>query len=808
MADKNVSVRLVATGGGQVRAELVQIGEAGDAAFAKVGTAANSAGGKLKTVGTAAEVAGRGMGAMGGGLRQTTQQLSQVAQAGAATGQWVQALAIQIPDLALAFGPVGIAIGAVTGVLLTMAPALLGAGGAAKEMEEKLKAADKAADALSKTAKAVQQPMSELRRIYDESADEIARMTRNQLAFDRAEATRSLGNAMNAAGLSAGAFTKPVQGPDQPGMFDWLTAGRTVKEVQSEYDATLTRLIVKYQLSEENAIKLAAALERVSKASNADEAIQSAANLQDVMIAVSGSVEDADKKFGGENGLWESVKAGADIAKRMLEANAEAAGKLGKSFDEAASGAADLGAALRDLPGIGGTLGKIGDWVKNFRETKGAEFKAGSKGILDLIGWAEGTDKGRGYNETLGYGAFTGGPVNLTSMSLKEVQALQRRMLAHPSNTYNSSAVGRYQIVGSTMRRLMAQMGLSGDELFDESMQDRMAMELVRARAKQGTKAGWDAEWQSFKHKGISLATINAALGQKSIGVDPGVAATEKKRNDELERGLKLRSDFIEQMQQQVNAAAMEAQATGQSVYEQARLRAEMMLTQKATADGIALTDKIADSEKTYGQAIKEAAANIALSAQSQADLDAARQNTEEAARQSAEATQRIYDSLRSGVHSAFDSIVDGTKSVGEAFRNMLADILMQLAHAQLDKMISQAFGLLGGGGGDPLSAAFAGIFGGGIPSFAGGGWTGSGARAGGLDGQGGYLAMLHPRETVIDHARASVAAQTVRVTVGVDQKSGNLTAFTDQRVGAGMRQADRAMPSRVASINRDPLRR
>lgn len=38
--------------------------------------------------------------------------------------------------------------------------------------------------------------------------------------------------------------------------------------------------------------------------------------------------------------------------------------------------------------------------------------------------------------------------------------------------------------------------------------------------------------------------------------------------------------------------------------------------------------------------------------------------------------------------------------------------------------------------------------------SFDGGGYTGMGARAGGLDGKGGFMAMLHPNETVIDHTR------------------------------------------------------
>jgi len=42
------------------------------------------------------------------------------------------------------------------------------------------------------------------------------------------------------------------------------------------------------------------------------------------------------------------------------------------------------------------------------------------------------------------------------------------------------------------------------------------------------------------------------------------------------------------------------------------------------------------------------------------------------------------------------------------------------------------------------------------IWGFAGGGYTGDGPRSGGMDGQGGFLAMLHPRETVTDHTRPS----------------------------------------------------
>ena len=47
------------------------------------------------------------------------------------------------------------------------------------------------------------------------------------------------------------------------------------------------------------------------------------------------------------------------------------------------------------------------------------------------------------------------------------------------------------------------------------------------------------------------------------------------------------------------------------------------------------------------------------------------------------------------------------------------------------------------------------------VPSFEGGGYTGNAPRIGGLDGRGGFRAILHPQETVIDHARPSRQGST-----------------------------------------------
>jgi muramidase (phage lysozyme) len=102
--------------------------------------------------------------------------------------------------------------------------------------------------------------------------------------------------------------------------------------------------------------------------------------------------------------------------------------------------------------------------------------------LFNLFGKSEGTDRGRGYNETLSYGAFTGGDVNLIGMTLKQVDALQTQMLAHPKNKLNSSACGRYQIVRTTLRKLKKLMELPDTAYFNEKMQDHMCLQLLEGR--------------------------------------------------------------------------------------------------------------------------------------------------------------------------------------------------------------------------------------------------------------------------------------------------------------------------------------
>ncbi|RHZ96459.1 hypothetical protein D1114_07040 [Cereibacter sphaeroides] len=74
----------------------------------------------------------------GNGLRQAAMQLSQVAQQGSATGNYLQALAIQLPDLAMGFGTLGILAGAAAGSLLPLAASLLSSGESSEEAKKAL----------------------------------------------------------------------------------------------------------------------------------------------------------------------------------------------------------------------------------------------------------------------------------------------------------------------------------------------------------------------------------------------------------------------------------------------------------------------------------------------------------------------------------------------------------------------------------------------------------------------------------------------------------------------------------------------
>jgi uncharacterized protein YoxC len=85
------------------------------------------------------------------------------------------------------------------------------------------------------------------------------------------------------------------------------------------------------------------------------------------------------------------------------------------------------------------------------------------------------------------------------------------------------------------------------------------------------------------------------------------------------------------------------------------------------------------------------------------------------------------------------DTIMDGIKTGKLAFEDFANFVVEQLMRIAIQQMIIK-----------PITSKFENF----LDSFDGGGYTGMGARAGGVDGKGGFPAILHPNETVVDHSK------------------------------------------------------
>lgn len=132
------------------------------------------------------------------------------------------------------------------------------------------------------------------------------------------------------------------------------------------------------------------------------------------------------------------------------------------------------------------------------------------------------------------------------------------------------------------------------------------------------------------------------------------------------------------------------------------------------------------------------------------------------------EATKEAMSEFKEAGRSAFVGLFTGAKSFQEALSELAGRLAEFFANRLYDNIWDSGLGR-------GLTGIFGGLFGGGggtgtlgLPffSFEGGGSTGRGPRAGGLDGKGGYMAMVHPNETVIDHTKGNTARAENKINI------------------------------------------
>jgi len=88
------------------------------------------------------------------------------------------------------------------------------------------------------------------------------------------------------------------------------------------------------------------------------------------------------------------------------------------------------------------------------------------------------------------------------------------------------------------------------------------------------------------------------------------------------------------------------------------------------------------------------------------------------------------------------------------------------------------------------------------IASFDGGGYTGDGARSGGLDGKGGRLAMIHPRETILDHTKGQgVGGNVTNININNKVDAAGSGPEVEEKIRMAMEQTSSATIAQIQSL-------
>jgi len=143
---------------------------------------------------------------------------------------------------------------------------------------------------------------------------------------------------------------------------------------------------------------------------------------------------------------------------------------------------------------------------------------------------------------------------------------------------------------------------------------------------------------------------------------------------------------------------------------------------------------------------------------------------------------------------SAFEDAIVGGKDLSSVLQGLAQDVtrifVRKTVTEPLGESLAGAFKGMGGGSG--LLSGIKNMF-----TFDGGGYTGAGSRSGGLDGKGGFMAVLHPNETVTDHSKGGITGGvTIIQHINIDSRSdqGTIAAAMVQAKNAAVAEVHNAM--------------
>lgn len=436
--------------------------------------------------------------------------------------------------------------------------------------------------------------------------------------------------------------------------------------------------------------------------------------LRAALAAVDGQIDDLG---GGSDELKQALKelsAASNSLSGSLGSNTTAATNFKTALADLKKLVPELKAELDTLGTTNGidaayqkavqnarTMGEVMNATDLANRAKSIVRFGKHDNILDLIASVE---SGGDYNSTLDNGRWTGGAQNLTDMTLNQVRALQKQMLADPANRalygdgQGSSALGRYMITGRTLDGLIKELGLSGDRLFDEKTQDELARALLRRRGND--PAELRKEWTGLNR--VDSGTISSSYAGTPTAAQPlAPTDSERQKTELIKQQDAARKSLNQSVQEGLDLARFEQSISSMSAQQQRIELAVYQAQQEAKRSGITLTD----------QELSKIREKITLTQQ----LDGENQKTATSTQGLKNAEQYFAESFT----STLSGLLTGTTSLNDALKGLLNNLVdATLQAALLGK--GPLAGLFGGAGSGILGALF---------GFSEGGYTGDGGK-------------------------------------------------------------------------------
>lgn len=300
--------------------------------------------------------AASGMQRFSAAARPVSMQLSQVAQQTMATGNAVQALAIQLPDIGLAFGTVGTAAGVVAGIALPILMQALGDTGAqADALRDNIDDLSSSVSDWAKYADLARTPLSNLSEEFGLGALRADRMYEALSNLARLDALDALDAATETLRGTFSSLDKVMFGAKTSSFLFGQSVENTSLEIRE-----------KFGISYDAAVELRDALADLENAKGPESVANATARLNELLM----STRDESGNIPPQ--LRDAARAAAEAA---VEAS-RLASPISAATSEADGLNSSLQGVLGTISGILSSLGSIGfDTIGIQAET--AAIKAG-----------------------------------------------------------------------------------------------------------------------------------------------------------------------------------------------------------------------------------------------------------------------------------------------------------------------------------------------------------------------------------------------------------------------------------------------